>query len=306
MAFMIIASLLLSYMLIRVIFSLFGVGKQKNLPPGPTRLPIIGNLHLLGDQPHRSLAKLAEIHGPIMSLKLGQITTLVISSSTAAKENHARYSVAWLPVCTDWRTLRRISNSNIFSNNSLESNQHLRNQKVEELIAYCRQASLLNNHVDIGRAAFRTSLNLLSNTIFSKDLTDPYEDSGKEFKEVVGNIMVEAGKPNLVDFFPVLKKIDPQGIRRRLGRHFGKVLEIFEELIEERLRLGRLKQDDVLDVCLKIIQDSPTEINRSHMKSLFLMSWANWPMAQVAGLGKLGLENCCGSSSLLDVCLGCC
>ncbi|KAK9064860.1 hypothetical protein SSX86_016242 [Deinandra increscens subsp. villosa] len=291
MAFMIIASLLLSYMLIRVIFSLFGVGKQKNLPPGPTRLPIIGNLHLLGDQPHRSLAKLAEIHGPIMSLKLGQITTLVISSSTAAKEvlqkhdrvfsarhvpdalhaqNHARYSVAWLPVCTDWRTLRRISNSNIFSNNSLESNQHLRNQKVEELIAYCRQASLLNNHVDIGRAAFRTSLNLLSNTIFSKDLTNPYEDSGKEFKEVVGNIMVEAGKPNLVDFFPVLKKIDPQGIRRRLGRHFGKVLEIFEELIEERLRLGRLKQDDVLDVCLKIIQDSPTEINRSHMKSLFL------------------------------------
>ncbi|KAI3824128.1 hypothetical protein L1987_05577 [Smallanthus sonchifolius] len=252
------------------------------------------------------------MHGPIMSLKLGHITTLVISSSGAAKEvlqkqdlafstrhvpdgvrvqDHARHSVAWLPVCTEWRALRRILNSNIFSSNSLEANQHLRSQKVEELVAYCRKASLSNDYVDIGRAAFRTSLNLLSNTIFSMDLTDPYEDSGKEFKEVIGNIMVEAGKPNLVDFFPVLRKIDPQGIRKRLGHHFGKVLETFDELIEERLRMGRLVHDDVLDVCLKIIQDNPNEINQTHVKSLFLdlygagtdttSSTLEWAMAEV-------------------------
>ncbi|KAL8229215.1 hypothetical protein R6Q57_014115 [Mikania cordata] len=283
--------LLLSYTLILTIFSVFRVTKPNYLPPGPSRLPIIGNMHLLGDQPHRSLAKLAETHGPIMSLKLGQINTLVISSASAAKQvlqkqdlafstrhvpdashaqNHAQYSVAWLRVCTEWRTLRRIMNSNIFSNSSLETKQHLRIQKVEELIAYCRKASLSNDYVDIGLAAFRTSLNLLSNTIFSKDLTDPYEDSGKEFKEVIGNIMVEAGKPNLVDFFPVLKKIDPQGIRRRLSIHIGKVLVIFDELIEERLQMGRLKQDDVLDVCLKMIQDNPDEITQAHIRSLFL------------------------------------
>ncbi|KAK1423388.1 hypothetical protein QVD17_18690 [Tagetes erecta] len=302
----------ISYFVIQATISAFGIYEPKNLPPGPTRLPIIGNLHLLGDQPHRSLAKLAETHGPIMSLKLGRITTLVISSATAAKEilqkqdlafsarhvpdalhacNHARFSVAWLHVCPEWRTLRRILNSNIFSNNSLEANQHLRSQKVEELIAYCRKASLSNDYVDIGRAAFRTSLNLLSNTIFSKDLTDPYEDSGKEFKEVVGNIMLEAGKPNLVDYFPVLKKIDPQGIKRRLSRHFGKILEIFDDLIEARLRMGRSNQDDVLEVCLKFIQDNPTEINRTHINSLFLdlfgagtdttSSTLEWAMAEV-------------------------
>ncbi|KAD7117810.1 hypothetical protein E3N88_05078 [Mikania micrantha] len=248
-------------------------------------------MHLLGDQPHRSLAKLAETHGPIMSLKLGQINTLVISSADAAKQvlqkqdlafstrhvpdashaqNHAQFSVVWLRVCTEWRTLRRILNSNIFSNSSLETNQHLRIQKVEELIAYCRKASLSNDYVDIGHVAFRTSLNLLSNTIFSKDLADPYEDSGKEFKEVIGNIMVEAGKPNLVDFFPVLKKVDPQGIRRRMSIHMGKVLEIFDELIEERLQMGTLKHDDVLDVCLKMIQDNPDEITQAHIRSLLL------------------------------------
>ncbi|KAM0055352.1 putative geraniol 8-hydroxylase [Helianthus debilis subsp. tardiflorus] len=222
-----------------------------NLPLGPTRLPIIGNLHLLGDPPHQSLAKLAKIHGPIMSLKLGQNTTVVISSSTAAIEvlkkqdlaftnryvpdavtayNHNQHSLSFLHVCTEWSTLRRIVTSNIFSNNSLEAKQH------------------------------------------SKDLTDPYEDSGKEFKEVITNIMEESGRTNLLDVFLVLKKIDPQGLKRRMVRHFTKVLGIFDQLIEERLRMGKFEQGDVLDVCLKMMHDNPKEFNHTNIKSLFLVS----------------------------------
>ncbi|KAJ9564059.1 hypothetical protein OSB04_000025 [Centaurea solstitialis] len=139
-------------------------------------------------------------------------------------------------------------------------------------MAYCQRATESNDSVNIGRAAFRTTLNILSNTIFSKDLTDPYEDSGKEFRELVGDMMVEAGKPNLVDFFPLLKKFDPQGIRRRMGRYFGRVFEVFEELMEERLGMERLKQeeDDVLDVCLKISEENPNAINGAHIKGMFL------------------------------------
>ncbi|XP_023736082.1 7-ethoxycoumarin O-deethylase [Lactuca sativa] len=333
----ILLGLLLSYALIRATFSLFGVGKQKNLPPGPTPLPIIGNLHLLGQQPHQSLAKLAIIHGPIMLLKLGRITTLVISSAAAAKEvlqkqdlafstryvpdglhahNHSQNSVVWIPIGPQWRTLRRILTSNIFSGSCLDANQHLRAQKVQELVAYCRKASEANESVDIGRAAFRTSLNLLSNTIFSKDLTDPYEDSGREFKEVVGNIMMEVGKPNLVDYFPVLKMIDPQGIRRRLMRHVGKVIEIFEELIKERLLMKRSHEADVLDLCLKISEDNPEEFNREVIRSMFLdlfvagtdttSSTLEWAMTEVLRnphtmeKAKLELEQCIGKGKLVE------
>jgi len=55
------------------------------LPLGPSRVLIIGNLLELVEKPHKSLAKLAKIHGPIMSLKLGQITTVVMSSAQMPK-----------------------------------------------------------------------------------------------------------------------------------------------------------------------------------------------------------------------------
>ncbi|KAK2975524.1 hypothetical protein RJ640_000974 [Escallonia rubra] len=269
--------------------------KSKNLPPGPTPLPIIGSLHKLGDQPHRTLAKLAKHYGPIMSLKFGRVTTVVISSSTAAKEvlqkqdiafasrsipdavnahSQSQFSVVWLPLGSRWRSLRKILNSNIFSGSRLDAYQHLRSKKVEELVAYCSKSCQAGEAVDIGRAGFRTSLNLLSNTMFSKDLTDPYQDSAKEFKELVWTILAEAGTPNLVDYFPVLKKIDPQGIRRRMTIHFGKVIELFHGLINERLELRRLHKpvgsNDVLDVLLNIAEEIPDEIDITHIERLCL------------------------------------
>lgn len=268
--------------------------RVRKFPPGPTPLPIIGNLLLLGEQPHKSLAKLAKTHGPLMCLRLGFINTVIISTPAMAKEvlqkqdlafssrsapnavhacDHSMYSVVWLPVASRWRSLRKILNSNIFSGSRLDANQHLRSRKVQELIAYCGKSSQVGEAVDVGRAAFRTSLNLLSNTIFSMDLTDPFSDSGKEFRDLAWNIMVEAGKPNLVDYFPFLEKIDPQGIRRRMTIHFGKVIELFHGLINERLEKVKSKDtetNDVIDVLLTTSKENPEEIDRTHIERMCL------------------------------------
>ncbi|KAL2543622.1 geraniol 8-hydroxylase-like [Forsythia ovata] len=60
--------------------------KNKNLPPGPIGLPIIGNLLTIGDRPHDSLANLAKIYGPLMTVKLGSVNIVVASSTEMAKE----------------------------------------------------------------------------------------------------------------------------------------------------------------------------------------------------------------------------
>ncbi|PHT28272.1 Geraniol 8-hydroxylase [Capsicum baccatum] len=265
----------------------------KKLPPGPSPWPIIGNIHLLGAKPHVSLANLAKTYGPVMSLKLGQLTTVVISSSSMAEQvlkhqdqafstrfvpnavqlqNYCEYSVGWLPVCPQWRTLRRVVNTNIFSCNRLDANQHLRSQKVKELIAYCDKCSQEGKVVDIGEVAFKTNLNLMSNTLFSKDLADPFSDSKVELKDVICSIMVEVGKPNLVDFFPILEKIDPQGVKRRATIYFGKLFKLFDGLINERLeekRRGFSEKCDVFETLLNITEKDPEEMNHNHIKSMF-------------------------------------
>lgn len=125
--------------------------KNNRLPPGPSPLPIIGNLLELGNRPHHSLAQLSNKHGPIMTLKLGQVTTIVISSADMAKEvllthdpllsnrtvpdalsvlNHDQYSLSFMKVSPRWRDLRKVCNNNLFSNKTLDASQSLRHVEL--------------------------------------------------------------------------------------------------------------------------------------------------------------------------------
>uniref|UniRef100_A0A0V0HFT2 Putative ovule protein n=1 Tax=Solanum chacoense TaxID=4108 RepID=A0A0V0HFT2_SOLCH len=148
---------------------------------------------------------------------------------------------------------------------------------MQDLIGYCRKCSQTGESVNIGQAAFETMINLLSNAIFSKDVVDPYANSGKEFKDVVWNVLEESGKPNFADYFPLLKRIDPQGIRRRIGKHFDKLLhQIIKGLVDERLEQRRKSPNgsrtDFLQVMLNTSEEDPQAIDRNHIQHLCLVA----------------------------------
>lgn len=252
-------------------------------PPGPKPLPLIGNLLQLGQSPHKSLQALSKIYGPIMTLKLGMMrNTIVISSPHFAKQilktydhvfsdrtvsdtirvlNHHNLSVAMLPVSPQWRKLRKAMATQMFSQARLNSSQSLRMQKVKELIDHIGQTCLLDQKpLELERVVFVTVLNFLSNTLFSSDLAHYDSDEPQEFNQLVVKMLDLGGKSNLSDYFPLLRYLDPQGLRRDNESNLSSIIRIFEHIIDERVvnstssrtteLNGMSSKSDVLDVLL--------------------------------------------------------
>ncbi|KAF8722229.1 hypothetical protein HU200_022537 [Digitaria exilis] len=90
---------------------------------------------------HRSLARLAQTHGPLISLRLGAVTTVVASSQEAAREflqrhdavfasrsvpdavgdAHAKNSVVWLPNSPRWRALGKVMARDLLAPHQLDA-----------------------------------------------------------------------------------------------------------------------------------------------------------------------------------------
>ncbi|KAK4411322.1 cytochrome [Sesamum angolense] len=250
--------------------------KSANFPPGPNPLPIIGNILELGEKPHQSLAKLSKIYGPLMRLKLGTMTTVVVSSPEISRIvlqkygqvfssrhhvdairalDHHKHSVVWLPVDNHWRKLRKLCKENMFSVQRLDRSQGLRREKLRSLRDYVKECSVNGDAVNIGRVAFTTSLNLMSATLFSIEFAAlGSAGSSEEFREMVLGIMTLIGKPNLADYLPLLRLVDPHGIFRKNTVLFNKCFAIFDEIIGQRQQTtdSSTPKNDMLEALLQI------------------------------------------------------
>ncbi|WCJ23100.1 Cytochrome P450 76T24 [Euphorbia peplus] len=279
-------SLLLIYFLTFLLF--IHVFKSKilhrnplSLPPGPRPFPIIGNILEMGINPHQSLANLSKKFGPLMTLKLGSRMGIVISSPEFAKEalqkhdqafssrtipnaahihDHYKLSVVWLPALDQWRSLRKVTISEMFTLRKLEESQDLRQKKVREMLAFVGESCKIGEAIDIGQVAFTTIMNILSNTFFSIDLASYNSNISLEFYDAVVGMLEEGGKPNFADYFPVLQIMDPQGIRGRTNLYFEKLFEILDRITTERLQLkfsstAIKDKQDVLDFLLNVSEE---------------------------------------------------
>lgn len=315
MDFLTFLLLLLSIIWIWILFQTLNSKHRKSgkLPPGPYPFPIIGNILELGKKPHQSLAKLSKTYGPLMYLKIGYLDVVVVSSPEIAKDvlqkydqvfssrsapsaanakEHNKNSMVWLPVENQWRKLRRICKEQMFSTPRLDASWDLRREKLLILSDYVNQCSVNGQTVKIGEAALITSLNLMSTTLFSVEFADFNSDSSQEFKEVIWGMMECIGTPNIADYFPVLKKFDPQGILRRTTFYFEKLFAIFDGIIDERLKSrGTSVKNDLLDALLDLNQKPDPELSRDDIMHLLLdlfvagadttSSTVEWAMAEL-------------------------
>lgn len=293
-----LSTLLLALFSITLTYFIFfkSKSKQPRLPPGPYPLPIVGNIFQLGTKPHQSLANLAKTYGPLMSLRFGSVYTVIVTSPEMAKEifvrndqaflnrtvveavhatDHAKISMAFMDVGSEWRSLRRICREKMFSVQSLEASQGLRLEKLQKLGDYVQKCSENGRVVDIRDASFITTLNLMSATLFSIQATDFDSEATEEFREIMEGVASIVGDPNFADYFPILKPFDPQGVKRKAELYFGKMLVIVEDLLNKRQEERRIapdgpRKDDLLETLVDILnQDS--QLSTKHITHLLLV-----------------------------------
>lgn len=133
------------------------IDTNKNFPPQPWKLPLIGHMHhLIGAPPHQALRNLAEKLGPVVRLQLGQLSTVIISSPHFAKEimkthdlsfanrpkllcieivGYNYTSIAFSPYGEYWRQMRKICVLELLSAKKVQSFQSIRDEESWNLIA---------------------------------------------------------------------------------------------------------------------------------------------------------------------------
>ncbi|KAJ1289886.1 hypothetical protein BS78_02G199400 [Paspalum vaginatum] len=247
-------------------------------PPGPAPLPLLGNILQLHGEPHHALARLADAHGPVMSLRLGAAgDAVVVSSAAAARDalqrhdhvlagrsvsdaaralgNHDR-SVIWLPATSPlWRRLRAACTKRLFSARGLDATRAVREGKVRELVESLRVRAHAGEAVHVGRAVFGCAISIVSDVLFSDDAADLSSGRAQELETLLRDALEEVTKPNVSDLFPVLARLDLQGRRRRTAELLGRLYDLFDPIIARRLQQatgGGEKNGDFLDVLLQL------------------------------------------------------
>ncbi|KAG9151762.1 hypothetical protein Leryth_002051 [Lithospermum erythrorhizon] len=250
------------------------INKRNRLPPGPKGYPIIGNLLSIGDRAHESLAKYSKKYGPLMTVQLGYVTTIIVASSEMARQIlqkndqvfAGRYipdaataqtdyhlAIPWLSTGPHWRKLRRICTTEIFTMRKLDELQEKRHKVMNDMIKVVGEARENNKEISLGAIIFGTVLNMLSNTMYSGDMLDLRSHVKEEMKEAIDRIFLLVAKPNYSDYFPFLKMFDLQGIRKDIKVSYDRLQEMLEVIIELRKKereLGSSRVDDFLDVLL--------------------------------------------------------
>ncbi|KAL1812414.1 hypothetical protein ACET3Z_022479 [Daucus carota] len=264
---------------------------QKNLPPSPLRLPIIGHMHKLGALPHRPLLSLSKKYGPLMLLHLGSIPTLIVSSAEAAEEIMKTHDlkfadrvrtyanekllycykdVGMAPYGEYWRKMKSFCVIQLLSNKRVQDMGTIREEET---------ALLVNKIVESNSSVVNLSelLVTLTNNVVSTAALGRKVDQGgsgrklwmlmKETEELLGRFDVGT-------FIPWLAWINTvSGFNARVNEVAKENDEFFERILEERMKGGRVEEEeDFLDVLLGIDKDAPGgfDIDRDSIKALIL------------------------------------
>lgn len=274
--------------------------KLNNLPPGPPKLPVIGNLHQLGSIPHISLTNLAKKYGPIIFLQLGHVPTVVVSSAKLAKElmkthdlalsnrpqlfsaKHLFYNctdIVYSPYGAYWRFLRKICLLHLFGVKQVLAYSYVREQEVSRLINRVRDSICRpDGAIDLSELLGMYANDVICRVALGREFSGGGEYNKHAFQKLLEDYQELLGGFSLGDFFPSLEFLfSLTGMKSRLVKTSRGFDEIFEGVIEEHRNFDGakdVKNYDLVDVLLEIQKDQSAEIRLTMDKAIILDMFA--------------------------------
>ncbi|KAK8470882.1 hypothetical protein PHAVU_003G085302 [Phaseolus vulgaris] len=249
--------------------------KQKclrRLPPGPWKLPIIGNLHQLAvasTLPHRALGELAQKYGPLMHLQLGQISAVIVSSPSIAKEimkthdlafaqrpkflasdimGYGSGDIAFAPYGDYWRQMRKLCTLELLSAKKVQSFFHIREEEVAKLIKTIQSSA--GEPIDLSSRFGSFISTFVSRATFGK-----INEDHEEFVLTVKEAIEVADGFDLADAFPSFKPIHLiTGLKAKLDKMHKKSDKILEKIIRENQAnegMGEENNENLVEVLLR-------------------------------------------------------
>jgi cytochrome P450 len=181
---------------------------------------------MLGKLPHRTLQSLSQKYGPIMSLKLGQVQTIVVSSPQMAELflkthdsvfcnrpntfassylSYGKKGIVFTEYGDYWRNMRKLCNTQLLHTSKVEMFAPLRKEEVGFLIKSLRKSATLHEVVDVSKIVVELIENINYKMILGRSKDDKFD-----FKELVHEQFTLVGMFYLGDYLPWLRPFDLQ------------------------------------------------------------------------------------------------
>ncbi|KAI3990924.1 hypothetical protein MKX01_026108, partial [Papaver californicum] len=268
--------------------------KLKPLPPGPKGLPILGNLLMIGEFPHRDLHRLSTQYGPIFYIRLGFVPTIVVSSpqtaefflkthdlnfagrpfSSAAKIiSYDQKGLTFAMYGPYWRNIRKLCTLKLLCSNKVESFRSMRSTELGLLITSLKHAATSHEIVNVSNMVLSLSTDMSCLMVFGNKSMKSSDDH-KGFQDVVHEGMKLAAIFNIADYIPYVGLLDVQGLGKRMKVVSRVFDEMFEKIIDEHVKVfDKDNQKDFVDVMLGFMEEKEADfsIDRSNIKAIILI-----------------------------------
>jgi cytochrome P450 len=234
---------------------------------------------------------LAEKYGPLMHLKLGEVSYVIVSSPEMAKEimkTHAitfcdrpnvllprvftynARDIAFSTYGELWRQLRKICVVELLSAKRVQSFSFIREEEVSDIVKliFANEGSIVN----LSMLIFSMTYGIVARSAFGKK-----NRHQQAFKSTIEEALGLLGEFCIADFYPSIKILQKVSrVKTRIEKLQGEIDRILQDIVNDHRNDSKtIKDEDLVDVLLKVQHEnvhSQQPLTDENIKSVIQVS----------------------------------